>query len=80
MPSYNQGPYLEAAIRSVLTQDYPNKELILIDGGSTDGSGKIIKRYQADLVYSVMNPIADRPTPQQGPGSRHRRYYRMVEQ
>jgi glycosyltransferase involved in cell wall biosynthesis len=56
MPSYNQGRYLEAAIRSVVTQDYPDKELILIDGGSSDNSVEIIKRYQADLTYSVSEP------------------------
>ena len=53
LPSFNQGPYLEAAIRSVLTQDYPNKELILIDGGSTDNSPEIIRRYQPSLAYAV---------------------------
>ncbi len=53
MPSFNQAPYLEMAIRSVLTQNYPNKELILIDGGSTDGTVDIIKRYQSDLAYWV---------------------------
>lgn len=56
MPSFNQGPYLEAAIRSVLTQNYPNKELILIDGGSTDTSLEIIQRYQTDLAYWVSEP------------------------
>ena len=45
IPSYNQGPYLEKAIRSVLTQNYANKELIVIDGGSTDQSVEIIRRY-----------------------------------
>src|SRR5450830_600267 len=37
-PSLNQGPFIEEAIRSVLLQEYPNIELIVADGGSTDGS------------------------------------------
>lgn len=56
MPSFNQGPYLEAAIRSVLSQDYANKQLIVIDGGSTDNSMEIIQRYQQKLAYSVSEP------------------------
>ena len=53
MPFFNQGSYLEAAIRSVLSHAYPNKELILIDGGSAGGWAEIIKRYQSARAYSV---------------------------
>lgn len=51
MPSYNQGQYLEEAIRSVLLQGYPNLDFIIIDGGSTDGSVEIIKRYVPWVTY-----------------------------
>jgi glycosyltransferase involved in cell wall biosynthesis len=55
-PSYNQGQFLEETIRSVLLQGYPNLEYMVIDGGSTDNSVEIIKKYAPWIDYWVSEP------------------------
>lgn len=55
-PSYNQGHFLEQTIRSVIDQGYPNLEYFVIDGGSTDESIEVLKKYTSGISYWVSEP------------------------
>lgn len=52
-PSFNQARYIEATIQSVLSQDYPRIEYLIVDGGSTDGTVEIIKKYDRRQKYGI---------------------------
>src|SRR5690349_15995087 len=50
-PSYNQGQFIRATIESVLSQDYPHVEYIIMDGGSTDETAAVVKDYASRLTF-----------------------------
>lgn len=55
-PSLHQGAYIERTLRSVLEQDYPHIEYLVMDGGSTDGTVDILRRYDSQLAGWVSEP------------------------
>lgn len=62
VPSYNQGSFLERTLLSILNQNYPNTELIVIDGGSTDNSTEVISKYERFMSYWVSEPDDGQPS------------------
>lgn len=56
MPSFNQVDFIEESIRSILDQNYPSLDFLIIDGGSTDGSVEIIKQFENNLAYWQSKP------------------------
>jgi glycosyltransferase involved in cell wall biosynthesis len=53
VPSYNQGIFIEETLLSIISQQYPNLELIIIDGGSSDNTLDIIKKYERNISYWI---------------------------
>lgn len=51
VPSFNQGNYLEETFKSIIKQEYPSVEIIVMDGGSTDNSVEVIKKYEKHISY-----------------------------
>lgn len=56
VPSYNQGPFLEETICSILDQHYPKLELIVRDGGSKDNSVAILRKYESSIAHLAIGP------------------------
>ena len=53
---YNRASTIESAIQSVLSQNYANKEYIVVDGGSTDGTQAVIERYRSEISHYISEP------------------------
>jgi Glycosyl transferase family 2 len=56
IPSFNQGTYIERTIQSIVRQGYPNLDLILMDGGSTDQTMDIVARYKNHFSHIFSGP------------------------
>lgn len=62
VPSYNQAQFLERTFLSILNQNYPNTEIIVMDGGSQDGSVELIQKYEPYISYWVSEPDKGQPS------------------
>ena len=60
-PSFNQGAFIEETILSVISQKYPNIQYIIIDGGSTDNTVDIIRKFEDKIYYWVSEPDKGQP-------------------
>jgi glycosyltransferase involved in cell wall biosynthesis len=56
MPSFNQARFIEESLQSIFAQNYPNLELIVMDGGSTDGTVELLKKYSDRFAYWTSEP------------------------
>ena len=77
-PSFNQGEYIEETIQSILDQDYPNIEHIVIDGASTDGTVSVLKRYDGTISWFSEPDRGQSDAINKGFRSRSRRYFDMA--
>ncbi|MBN1450056.1 MAG: glycosyltransferase [Anaerolineales bacterium] len=77
-PTYNRAAYLPETIKSVLTQDYPNIEYIVLDDGSTDNTREVLEKYKGQFVWESHPNIGETRTVNKGVGMAHGDYVLIV--